>query len=102
MEKTLENGQIQNLFGVGYIFGFVEGKKISLFDLFNAIIGGTFLNITEHVKAKKERIAYIDEKGFEIDINNMQKGKRYLINYENSMYEIMRNNKDELELFEVG
>lgn len=49
-----------------------------------------------------QKIAHVDESGFLIDVNNMIVNKKYLITYDGSEYEIMKNPSGELEVFEVS
>jgi len=52
--------------------------------------------------APDRKFAVITESGFQLDLNNMETGKRYLVEYEGSKYEVMKNAKGELELYEIG
>ena len=52
--------------------------------------------------AKEGKIGVVTETGFELDLNNMRVGEIYLVEYDGSKYEVMKNDKGELELYEVG
>ena len=64
------------------------------------------LTVTVNPTSKKpisnQKIANVGESGFLIDVNNMVINKIYLINYDGSEYEIMKNSSGELEVFEVS
>jgi len=66
-----------------------------------AVFKQTFESIKKH-KTVSEKIATVSYDGFNVDLNKMVVGKKYLVNYDGSKYEIAKNKKGELELYEVG
>ena len=43
--------------------------------------------------AKERKIGVVTETGFELDLNNMEVGKMYLVEYDGSKYEVMKNDR---------
>lgn len=87
---------------------YVAGSGSSLIDMFMNIAIATIaqtitvtVNPKHNTTKRDQKIAKVDESGFLIDVNNMIVDKRYLINYDGSEYEIMKNSRGELEVFEV-
>ena len=57
--------------------------------------------IVEPLDKMQRQIGLITENGFEVDLNRMLPNKKYLISYDGSKYEAMKNEKGDLELFEI-
>lgn len=98
-EKLMHQTREQDLIGLGVVMGALTMKKMVFSEMFNII---TPIFESFQIETTGKKIATITDDSFEIDINNMEKGKKYLMNYEGSIYQIMRNQTNELELFEIG
>ena len=48
-----------------------------------------------------ESIVTMSYDGFELDLNKMKTGRHYRITYDDSVYEVVKNEKGELEISEV-
>lgn len=47
-------------------------------------------------------IGKINFDGFELDLNKMETEKKYTLSYDDSLYEVFKNNKNELVISEIG
>lgn len=93
-------------FNIGLIMGFLTGrKKMSLqegiIDTIATSTGLYALQISNPAPIER-KVGMVTLAGFELNMNNMAIGKKYLVHYDGSKYEVMKNEKNELELFEIG
>lgn len=47
-------------------------------------------------------IGKIDFDGFELDLKKMETEKKYTVSFDDSLYEVFKNNKNELVISEIG
>lgn len=80
-----------------------EPNSVMIFHALTTAVVAATVQLTSNVAKKGEsRVAVINETGFNVDLNQMTVGKRYPIRYDGSLYEVAKNDKGELELYEVG
>ena len=58
--------------------------------------------LTKFQDGVSDDIGEVNEEGFELDLKKMQPNKKYSVMYDNSIYEVHKNEQNELVVSEIG
>ena len=58
--------------------------------------------LTEFQNSISDEIGEINEDGFELDLKKMQTNKKYSVMFDNSIYQVYKNEQNELVVSEIG
>lgn len=81
--------------------GLWSGMVSTTADLINTLLSRSS-NFVRTIGDVQNIVGRVHDGGFEIDLKTMDTGKKYRFEYEESLYDALKNDKGELDLYEIG